>query len=534
MKPKYHSLYRLAASFAVLCAAYPPAAMTCRLLGYGAGAGVAAALVCVAIGLLGYGFRRLLERGLLSKAARGALIALAALLPAGAVCWAQWGRPWYQILIAGSAALLMFCAGAVLAGRAYHEILTESVFNTLSVFYVAVSLAAWIVYAETPIWITVLFYLALVTAYGLVRNQSNIEHLTVSRHFTLDYLPEKIRSYNFTLLILILAVILVLFVVAGFAAGPFDRAMNVLRDYVNTSMHGQAGGTDLIDPMLPGKEGPGPDEVVPDAPSAFALLLAQSVQIIIYAGIIGIFVALFLFNRDAILAFFYRIYQWIAAMGRGLRAKPASARQLEEDVPDYVDVVQTVAATEEELRSEEDEYREWRRAYRRYVRMADSDAKYRAGYSLARKGLALSGLEVRPSDTTLEVAGKSELVLEDDRYGRATTLYNAIYYGPEEYTPGNLRALDDTLQELRGLGKRRVKHRGKKRETAQAAAAEQTLSPAALARRQAMGDLYREPPKERKITPLMIVLIAIAAVLVVLFAVSFFMSYKQSHPWLFH
>lgn len=533
MKAKYHSLYRFAAAAAVLCAIYPPVAMTCRLLDYSNGICVMAALVYLAVGLLGYAFRRLLERGLFSRAARCALTGLAGLLPAGGICWAQWGRPWYQVLIAVLAALLLFCVGAALAGKEYHEILPESVFHVLTAFYLVVSVTAWVLYAETPIWLTVLFYLVLVIVYGLLRNQSNIEHLTVSRHFTLDYLPEKIRSYNLALLVVVLAVILVLFVVAGIAAGPFDRAMNVLRDYVNTSMHGQAGGTDLTDPLMPGGEGREPDEVVPETPSALALLVAQSIRMIIYAGIIGVFIALFLFNRDAILAFFYRIYQRIIAMGRSLRARPAAARQLEEDVPDYVDVVQTVSATEEDVHSEEDEFREWRRAYRRYARMEDSDEKYRTGFVLARRGLALSGLEVHPSDTTLEVAGKSELVFEDDRYGRATLLYNAITYGPEEYTPGNLRALNETLLELKGLGKRRGKHRGKKQEAKQAEAP-QALSPAALARRQAMGDLYREPPKERKITPLMVVLVVIAVVMVTIFIVSFVMSYRQSHPWLFH
>lgn len=524
MKKQQESLYRLLAAAAVLCAVYPPVTMANRLLGYGVLPGVGKSLVLIGIGLLGFAARRFLERTSLSGSVKGVLLFLLSLLAAGSACALTWGRRWYELLIAGGLACLLCCLGGALGGRKYSQILSETAFTALSIFFLVVSFTAWCAYAETPVWIAVCFYAVLAAVYGLIRNQENIERLTVSRHFTLDFLPERIRSYNFSLLVVLLAAMILLFVVAGLVAGPFDRAMDVIRNFVNISMHGQAGGTDYVDPILSGGGSQSNEAIEEGAPSALALLLAQSFQVIVYAGVIGLLIALILFNRDRIFELVSRIYRKIRNVLHSF-AKQGTAnsnRHIEEDVPDYVDVVQSVQAENGSMERGMDLYREWRRAYKRYLRMEDSGERYRMGYSLAVKGLALSGVQVQPSDTTLELADKSGEVLGDNRYRRATELYNGLYYGPEEYTPGNLQALDSTLQELRGLGKRK---RPRAKRTAETAAQPEPFSPVAAARRQSMGDLYREPEKEKR-SVLSVVLWVLAGAALVLFAISVIMSLK--------
>lgn len=486
MKRNLHELYRFLAVAAVLCTAYPLFAMIAGAAGYAPLAGAVASLVGIGVGLIGCGFRQLLvhfkRSGLLHISL---MLATACLLAVGAFLLLR-GEPQVVRWLGAIGAAGCFLAGTALGSRSYGEILTESVFRVLTVGYLVLSLCVWLIRLEPPVWITVLFYVGLVVVYGLLHNQSNIERLTVNRRFTLDFLPERIRSYNVLLLLLFFVFFVAVFLLSCFAIPAFTRAAEAVRDFIYLLMG------------LPGEWRPD-NNMAPPPENVVREVLNDEPPLLLRLVIYGFYLAVVL---TAVLLLGKRLF----VAGRGLFTRKGVTRRIEKDSPDYVDVVQTVTASEgkKEL---PDDARRWHRDYRRYLRMRDCEEKYRWGYSLAVRGLALSGLEVRPSDTPLELADKSNPLLPSDRYGRSTELYNLIRYGqPGTYVPGRTAILDEALRELYSLGRRRA---GRRRS---APTAEQHLpTPAERARRMGEGDSQRPEPERRRLSTTTVMLLVFLA-----------------------
>lgn len=112
----------------------------------------------------------------------------------------------------------------------------------------------------------------------------------------------------------------------------------------------------------------------------------------------------------------------------------------------YSDQTETLPP-EEEREEKTFRLRDWKRQVRRLASSPDSPEKYREGYRLGLSWLRFRGMEIRPSDTPAEIAGKLQL-LPRESWDTVTRFYELTRYDEQVPGPDAQRKLSEVLKEM--------------------------------------------------------------------------------------
>lgn len=349
-------------------------------------------------------------------------------------------------------------AGTVLYAYPYAELRAGIPAVWLLVSHVGSAGALWAVsqletvqYRPGPLSISLI--IAFI-CYALCRNQANIDYNMERRRHRLELLPQKIRLYNFRLMLGILLAVLILFLLRGqVAAGlralgwglatVFAWIFFLLVKLVeffhkeDTPSVGQEGMADILAP--------------------FQNMPYESVSDIwIYVALVLIIGLLLWWKHRAILNLLATLFRRIAAFLRSLFIFNGFGPSLagDEESPYYTDEVVSLSpeqARERQL-SRRSRAREWKRAYARCQRLPEEtpeerEEKLRSGYRLILQYLDLHGCYEK-GDTVHELGARAAALPGMAGYPAAADSYDTVRYGGQLPAAGDLLGVQRVLAEM--------------------------------------------------------------------------------------
>ena len=159
-------------------------------------------------------------------------------------------------------------------------------------------------------------------------------------------------------------------------------------------------------------------------------------------------VALAVWKRREILA---AIRRTIAALWEKLRGLVAVRRREAsgEEEPGYFDTVEELSRERQGFRLfTPSAARVWKRDLRALRRLPEGSGKLRAGYALLARGLALTGVKVRPSDTPAELLALASSASLGPESELAVAAYEEVRYNDREATAAQSAAMQTLLAAL--------------------------------------------------------------------------------------
>lgn len=406
-------------------------------------------LLCTAVCFAGWGSSILLQNLPFSEKRRWMCDFLAILLgvlpfAAGLTVGKWWfSLPSYTEILAGLYLFFPWILGIRAQGKEYHSILDRSLFTAFLVEGVASVVLYAFNHEVFPLFSFVLCLLMLAAAYGISRNQGNLDFLMERRGHSFSHLPARIRYYNIRLLGMILAgtaiFFLLCFPISFLAQEFFDLIRQLIESlpkdekpyyYENGVLYAPVS---TPSPEMPESEG-----------SPWWNLLSIL--------IIAVLLVLLIRNGKKILRVVLNAFQrFLLAIRRMMtRGQFADPQKVESEY--YVDqdiVVEDTPLAEEDL-TEKQQLRRWKRQYRQFRRMPEGCDKLRFGYGLAIAGMKLKNFPLSPGDTPLEILDKTASVLQNSHLTCTTPIYNQVRYGAasQPETGPSLTELQAVLEEL--------------------------------------------------------------------------------------
>lgn len=409
-----------------------------------------------AIGFFGYlvAFAAYSLRGKLSDLALNLIrIAIGAAV-AAALLLLFLGENIVLAIIIGVLGGVAFFLGGYYFAIPYDQVLTRgrfilaTVMNLLAIFFI------WIFSHSFSYNYSLTFFcplfLLFIAAYYLTLNQSNIDSLMSRRRHSLAQLPLKIRYYNSFLTLALLAIIAAGFVFRGYIADFLSWIVSLLMRFVRwlTSMIEYLLQTfSSTDPAF--EEAPFAPQLPPPKGNG-----GEASMTLIYV-IFGIIVlGIVIFYRREILAALREALEKLRKFIRQLLKKLTVLNRFNENSDEYVDTVEELSSLVKPKAAEKTgdiSQKRWRKAYQAFIKMEASAAKLRLGYRLILDGLALEGVSVLVSDTTLEILKKAvSAASESDELSlsKATGSYNCVRYGNCPAEAEDIASVCDTLARL--------------------------------------------------------------------------------------
>lgn len=290
-------------------------------------------------------------------------------------------------------------------------------------------------------------FLLFIVAYYLVLNQSNIDELMNRRHHKLSQLPQKIRYYNSFLTLGVLAIIvcgyafresiakLLIWLAQLFAAflrwiwAIIEWLINLMPTGSEIEIPPAVGGADE-NPLLDKEKKGGSFWQI------YVIIIILLILYVLYR------------NRKEILTFIIEKLQAFSAFIKRALMKVAVIKRLEQPSEEYLDTVETLSSREKPLAVKDDKIslRRFKKGYQKFLHMESSTEKLRFGYRLILDGLALSGVEIAKSDTTLEIMHKAENAVL--ALPTATQSYNNVRYGDLPLDFEDMKSVQNTLIQL--------------------------------------------------------------------------------------
>lgn len=286
-------------------------------------------------------------------------------------------------------------------------------------------------------WISMLDYFLLCSIRFVLYNQNNLEEITASRHYSFADLPQKIRSYNFKLVVRLIALITAAFLLLLNAKSILSWLFAKISEFLKYILLAVLSAlpeneNTVIEEIQGGMQG-GMDFTELGPPTETWLIwkiLEKLSYVLVFCGGIALLIYLI-----------YRICKW------------KIPRKTYEKNPEYEDSEQLLDTKKRSGRKHNYNRRRWNKDYSAYRKMKDGEEKFHIGYLLAVRGLQLSGLPLQCSDTPCEIDSKSKTFLKEDEYHLATNKYNLMFYAENQYSAEALKQMDEALQEISELKK---------------------------------------------------------------------------------
>lgn len=406
-------------------------------------------LLCTVVCFAGWGISTLFQKLPFSEKRRWMcdfLAVLLGVLPLAAGLAA--GKWWFSLsnyteIPAGPYLLFPWILGIRAQGKEYHSILDRPLFTVFLVEGVSSVVLYVFNHEPFPLFSFVLCLLILSAAYGVSRNQGNLDFLMERRGHSFSHLPARIRYYNIRLLAVILAGMAVFFLLCFPIASLVQSFFELIRQLIASIPKGESyyeNGVLYAPVATPAPEG--------EIPAGSSSPWWNILTILIIAGLLVLLIR----NGKKILRAILDAFQrFLLAIRRVMtRHQFADPNKVESEY--YVDediVVEEAPLAEEDL-TEKQRLRRWKRQYRQFRRMPEGSEKLRLGYGLAIAGMKLKNFPLSPGDTPLEVLDKTASVLQNSHLTYTTPVYNQVRYdtASQPETGPSLGELQAVLEEL--------------------------------------------------------------------------------------
>ena len=290
-----------------------------------------------------------------------------------------------------------------------------------------------------------LIQLILISAiFALEMNFQNIDRLMQRRGHEMSHLPGRIRSFNLVAVLAAVCVLIVLVLLreplmkaTGTILGAIGSViwfiLTPLRNWWNNLDNSSDPHFGEIQADWQGDPANAFEQLVGEEEEVHTLDATTQVNIAIVIVVVGVVAALIYWRKpifDALRRFLRALSDAFASLFHNLLAK----RDFGLDESEYF--------TDEEERIDDEgriaaptDLRAWKKELKAYGKMEESREKYLAGWGLTVKGLTLHGVEVRKSDTPLEILAKAGRVLDKQGYTVATECASVLAFSDHNEPP---------------------------------------------------------------------------------------------------
>lgn len=359
--------------------------------------------------------------------------------------------PSWILSIPGFFLIFPWILGTRAQGKIYSDLLNRGSMTCYMVTSLIGSILFWWNHRESPLLFYGVGLLALAAAFGLSRNQGNLDFLMARRGHDFASLPARIRYYNVRLL----AVLLVILCAAAIFIRPITSGCLALLEIIKNLLGGLIG---LLLSIFSSSGGQSEAQQPQSTPTPTPILEGTSWagwQILTFLIVLAAVVVL-LFNLKKILIALLRVFRNLLERLAALFSREQFGGRYDGESEYYVDedVALKPEVSGDNLLSERQKRRLWRKQKRRFQRMEDSPEKLLLGYELAVQAMKMKPpkFSLKNSDTPLEIAEKAAKSLRSPGIFRITDDYNANAYGGAERTSAlpQLRQMLDELEQDKG------------------------------------------------------------------------------------
>lgn len=433
----------------LLCLPFTAVYLNCLLLLPGVKVIWQYQLLCMAVCLVGLGVSALFQKIPFSQKRRWIcdfLSILLVFLPilAGLATGKWWlGLPDYMEIPAGLFLIFPWILGIRAQGKEYHEVIDRFLF----VAYLVESIFAVVIYAFNGVEFPLVSFtgglLAIAAAYGLSRNQGNLDFLMERRGHSFSHLPARIRYYNIRLLIIILAGTILVFFLCFPMSALVKQFFSLLRYWISMISFGTSEEEEEI--FLPSDDVSRPE---PTESSPGASLFWNILSILIIIGVLILLIR----NGKKILQAILNAFQRLLSSLRQIMTRQQFAGPKKVESEYYVDedsILEDSLQTEQ-LLTEKQRLRRWKQQCRRFRKMPEGPEKLRFGYGLVISGMKLKNFPLTPGNTPLEILVKTAPILQNSCLTHTTPSYNQVRYDTSSpsQTTLSLEELQAVLEEL--------------------------------------------------------------------------------------
>lgn len=351
--------------------------------------------------------------------------------------------PDYAEIPAGIYLLFPWILGIRAQGKEYHSVVDRSLFTA----FLVEGVCSVVIYAfnhETfPLLSFAICLLIFAAAYGVSRNQGNLDFLMERRGHSFSHLPARIRYYNIRLLAIILAGTAVFFLLCFPISSLVNGFFDLIRQWIASIPKGDTyyeNGVLYAPVQTPESE--------MELPAGNSSPLWNILTVLIIVGLVVVLIR----NGKKILSALWHAWQrFLSAIRRIMtQGQFAGPQKVESEYYVDEDIVLEDAPLAEENLTEKQQLRRWKRQYRQFRRMPEGSEKLRFGYGLAISGMKLKNFPLSPGDTPLEILEKTAPILQNSHLTYTTPTYNQVRYdtASQPKTGPSLEELQAVLEEL--------------------------------------------------------------------------------------
>lgn len=405
------------------------------------------------ISLLGRGWAYMLDqKWRLSPLKRRLLTVFPVLLLGAGVCRGLMSFfSLYEAIVWAVLASAAFVVGSVLCFIRYEDLIGFRLYGITAGCYLAAllifSAAHYHPLTARP-FAALLLIQTVILLFGL--NQSNMDFMMRRRHHRADQLPQKIRSYNLRLIATVAVVLILLLVlyrpIAAGISALGSGLLAVLRWIVR-----------VLSMLFSGSS----EDPLPDISSAAESKETESLGNLPpgtaspfwdYFGylILALLIIYILYHSKRIMQIVKRICEQIWKMVLDLLTRQHPRPEASDD-EGYIDTEERLEPKKPDLLPPDKApaaWRIWRRNYRRYCAMPDTEARARTGYRLMLQWLKMQDVPFRGSSTPLEIAETARSLLDFTDLDPATDQYDRIRYDDPPPALHDADQIDRILSEM--------------------------------------------------------------------------------------
>lgn len=293
-----------------------------------------------------------------------------------------------------------------------------------------------------PVTTFMVMFILVAGLFALEYNFLNIDFLMRRRGHQMSRLPGRIRIFNVVLLLGGMVIVLVLVLCRGFfmdIAGTVFRALGAVIWFLLTPIRRWLNDEEFWNREIDMPEADweaDPDDAFEQLTDFEEKPVDTDLQadLLVVLAVAAVVIILIRYHKAIFAAFAYA-WNWLRRMiAKFFRGLGVRERFGEEENEYYTDVEQVIGDTDQKKASIT-ELRAWKKKLRAYQKMPDSREKYLTGFALSALGLQLHGVQVKPSDTPLEIQEKAKGILSEAEYRVAVQSCNALAFGAGEGEP---------------------------------------------------------------------------------------------------
>ncbi len=331
--------------------------------------------------------------------------------------------------------------------RSYEDVIGRVMITISVVSGLAVAASCWMLSLDYQVELLALYVVIALSLYGVIRNQYQIDYMMERRRHRLKDLPQKIRSYNLKLLIVILVVVLIGFGLRSWIVMEINWVLLFLRDCLLALMQ-------LIGWLFRFGEEETTIEPPADDQGVFSMPAAEEGTTFPFQIIfIIVIVALLIYYRKFIIDWVSeRLQRLIEVIREQIYRVPINRkREIEQNeyYSDKIETISSIVVEKRHLRNNRYTLRHWKREYNSYQKMPQGAERFDFGYGLMIRYFILKDVSIKSFETPMEIVCKEALRSFPVNKHQLTEYYYLLHYSKQKKLDKlSFEQLDQMLTQL--------------------------------------------------------------------------------------